>query len=196
MRVDQGWCRPAAEAPDAVVGRGLLGGLEKGEAYSVRLLAARPELRWWCVGGVATCCLLRAFAPSRAYLNLAACWCTLFLGSVWSVWSCPCRSLMLAAVQANLVPPLVRLVPTVARLPAQQPTGPAAQLPPPKSCALPPCPFRSSPLHRRTCPFSLRHGSLPLTFTLHPPPPPFFSSPYPRDTHPISIRGKEDHPDN
>jgi hypothetical protein len=48
MRVDQGWCRPAAEAPDAVVGRGLLGGLEKGEAYSVRLLAARPELRWWC----------------------------------------------------------------------------------------------------------------------------------------------------
>jgi hypothetical protein len=48
----------------------------------------------------------------------------------------------------------------------------------------------------RTCPFSLRHGSLPLTFTLHPPPPPFFSSPYPRDTHPISIRGKEDHPDN
>ena len=43
--------------------------------------------------------------------------------------------------------------------------------------------------------FALRHGSLPLTFTLHPPPP-FFSSPYPRDTHPISMRGKEDHPNN
>ena len=40
--VDQGWCRPAAEAADAVVGRGLLGGLEKGEAYSVRLLASSP----------------------------------------------------------------------------------------------------------------------------------------------------------
>jgi hypothetical protein len=137
------------------------------KVWSLRWLPASPELNPLQI----CCCYSVRCWPKSDFLAL--------------VWCRPCRSLLLAASESREFahPRPRRLVSTGAAQAA--PSCKAKQ-----SCALPLAPSRPSAPHQPNPSVLLlsRHGSLPLTSSLHPPPPPFFSSPYPRDLHHLTPR--------